>query len=87
MRDDAVQRLIREAQKELFGFIPYEEYKGMFPTETRAKIYARLYRGTWTWEVHAKKSPGMGLWVNLKAVKALLDESAKQPRSLLRPED
>lgn len=62
-----------EIQRELFEWIPLARYLLMFPEESPAAIRQRRQRGHWTDGVHVKLQPGMGTWVNLKAVKALLE--------------
>lgn len=75
----SVAHLIREAQKELFAWIPYEEYQKMFPSENREKIRNRLREGTWVLGVHASRpSPKRELWINLRNVKAWVEKKSPQ---------
>lgn len=74
--------LVREAQKELFGWIPYKEYSLMFPSETREVIRTRLREGVWQLGVHATRgSTRKELWLNLRNIKAWLEGQAPPDRT------
>lgn len=72
-----VSALIAEAQRQLFGWIPYEEYVRVFPSETRHKVRGRLRRGQWQMGVHAIRGGHYELWIHLRNVQAWLE--GRQP--------
>lgn len=71
---EAIRELLRESQKELFGWIPFEEYQALFPTETREKIRARVRDQHWREGVHYVRGSPRDLWIHLANVKAWLEK-------------
>jgi hypothetical protein len=63
-----------EAQRALFEWIPLARYMEMFPEETASAIRQRRRRGFWLIGVHISVTPGMGTWINLREVKALIEK-------------
>ena len=80
------QAQILETQRELFEWIPVERYLELFPTQTMNAVRQRRYRGTWKEDVHIRTPAGMGTWVNLRAIKELIETRplTKHPRRPLR---
>lgn len=71
---DKVGTLIAEAQRELFGWVPYQEYARMFPDETRERLRSRIRLGTWKAGVHYTRGSERDLWIHLRNVKAWLEQ-------------
>lgn len=70
-----------EEQRTLFEWIPLTRYLEMFPEETAGGVAVRRRRGFWVEGVHIRKARGMDTWVNLRNIKALLEEPAPKDRS------
>lgn len=68
-----VRQLIRDAQRELFGWVPAEEYYGMFPHENQERTRARIRRGTWVEGVHWARPEARGTWLHLRNIKAWVE--------------
>lgn len=70
---DYANRMIEEAQKGLFGWIPYDRYRAMFPEENRERIRGRMRRGVWKLGVHVAIAGKHDMWVHLRNAKAWLE--------------
>lgn len=68
-----IPELIADAQLELFGWVPWEAWETMHPTEKREAIRYRLRVGTWKLGVHVSRPSTKELWVNLKNCKAWIE--------------
>ena len=68
-----VEQMIADAQRELFGWVPHEQYQQMFPKENRERIRNRLRRGAWQIGVHVTRPSEKELWVHLRNVQAWVE--------------
>lgn len=72
-----VNSLVVEAQRELFGWVPFAFWKTLHPSETREGVRLRLRDGRWQLNVHAARGANKDLWIHLRNVKAWIEK--RQP--------
>lgn len=72
-RDTKINSLVEEAQRELFGWVPFDFWAKIAPTETREKVRTRIKEGKWLIGIHAHRPSQKELWIHLRNAKAWIE--------------